>query len=142
MADPRKHGNNIVRFLSSQSNLPEWLFELKEEDPRSYQPRWCCCRPLLDELEIDFSLVARKVVWLLWEWSPRRRSSTPDLSLTRGSVILSSDGDFWGAATSVLALTIAMGSIRILPWVFGIWFFGSGFLCMVCCALESEVRLK
>ena len=59
--------------------------------------------------------------------------------------ILCSDSDFWGAFCLVLLYAMshyrsATGHFRVLPWVFGIWLVGSGFLWMLCQSLEHEVR--
>ncbi|CAN0009741.1 unnamed protein product, partial [Heterosigma akashiwo] len=58
-----------IRYRRRQGPLPSWLFEI-EDEPQHYQ------QPILDELEIDFSGIIRKVVWvLIFPMTPRQHQA-------------------------------------------------------------------
>uniref|UniRef100_A0A6S9Q2V5 Uncharacterized protein n=1 Tax=Chrysotila carterae TaxID=13221 RepID=A0A6S9Q2V5_CHRCT len=97
-----------------------WVFEVEDDDDVSEQ------RPLVEELEIDFQDILRKLRWSLRP----PKEGVGEIS------------DFWGPLMVMFcyAALVVWGQLEVVSWVISIWICGGGIVFAVARVLGSEVR--
>uniref|UniRef100_A0A6S9QK55 Protein YIPF n=1 Tax=Chrysotila carterae TaxID=13221 RepID=A0A6S9QK55_CHRCT len=96
-----------------------WVFEVEDDDDVSEQ------RPLVEELEIDFQDILRKLRWSLRP----PKEGVGEIS------------DFWGPLMVMFcyAALVVWGQLEVVSWVISIWICGGGIVFAVARVLGSEV---
>lgn len=114
-------GGRAAKFLESRGF--GWLLEVDDDDEEQ--------KPLLEELDIDFTDIYYKVRCVLLPLPYFRLK----LSIVRESP------DFWGPLMVVMAYALLSlyGQFSVISWILTIWFVGSFFVFFLARALGGEV---